>query len=64
MFVYNCIPVDTIIEGAIKLVFVASLLSMQDLGERTKTGWLGIRTMCPRGLTCLSADCCFSDLAQ
>jgi hypothetical protein len=27
-----------------------------------KTGWLGIRIMCPRGATCLSADCCFSVL--
>ena len=29
-----------------KLVFVASPLSMQHSGERTKTGWLGIRIMC------------------
>jgi hypothetical protein len=27
-----------------------------------KTGWLGIRIMCPHGATCLSADCCFSEL--
>jgi len=26
-------------------------------------GWLGIRIMCPSGATCLSADCCFSNLA-
>jgi hypothetical protein len=32
-------------------------------GERTKTGWLGIRIMCPSGAACLSADCCFSQLA-
>ena len=31
--------------------------------ERAKTGWLGIRIMCPRGATCLSAVCCFSELA-
>ena len=24
---------------------------------------LGIRIMCPSGATCLSADCCFSELA-
>ena len=30
---------------------------------RAKTGWLGIRIMCPSGATCLSADCCFSELA-
>ena len=47
----------------IKLVFVASPLSTQHLGERTKTSWLGIRIMCPSGATCLSADCCFSELA-
>ena len=28
-----------------------------------KTGWLGIRIMCLSGATCLSADCCFSELA-
>jgi hypothetical protein len=28
-----------------------------------KTGWLGIRIMCPCGATCLCADCCFSELA-
>jgi hypothetical protein len=33
------------------------------LKERAKTGWLGIRIMCPSGATCLSADCCFSELA-
>jgi hypothetical protein len=27
------------------------------------TGWLGIRIMCPSGVTCISMDCCFSDLA-
>jgi len=31
--------------------------------RRTKTGCFGIRIMCPREATCLSADCCFSDLA-
>ena len=29
----------------------------------TKTGWLGIRIMCRGGSTCLSLDCCFSELA-
>jgi hypothetical protein len=47
----------------IKLVFVASPLSTQHEEERTKTGWLGIRIMCPSGATCLPADCCFSGLA-
>jgi hypothetical protein len=47
----------------IKLVFVASPLSTQHLGEIAKTGWLGIRIMCPSGATCLSVDCCFSELA-
>jgi len=30
---------------------------MQHEGERTKTGWLGIRIMCPSGATCLSVEC-------
>jgi diaminopimelate decarboxylase len=49
----------------IKLIFVtiASRLSMQHLGVRAKTGWLRIRIMCLYGETCLSADCCFSELA-
>jgi hypothetical protein len=47
----------------IKLVFVASPLSMQHKGERAKTGWLEIRIMCLTWTTCLSADCCFSELA-
>jgi hypothetical protein len=33
------------------------------LGERAKTGWLRIRIMCPSGETCLSVNCCFSELA-
>jgi len=28
-----------------------------------RTGWLGIRIMCPSGTTCISADGCFSELA-
>jgi len=48
----------------IRLVFVAvSPLSVQHKGVRAKTGWLGIRIMCPSGATYLSADCCFSELA-
>jgi hypothetical protein len=47
----------------IKLVFVASPLSRQPYEERAKTGWLGIRIMCPGGATCLSVDCCFSELS-
>jgi hypothetical protein len=33
------------------------------LGEKAKTGWLGIRIMCQSGATCLPTDCCFSELA-
>ena len=47
----------------IKLVFVASPLCMYHQGERSKTGWLRIGIMCPSGVTCLSTDCCFSELA-
>ena len=46
----------------IKLVFVASPLSMQHKGEIARTGWQRIKIMCPSGATCLSADCCFSKL--
>jgi hypothetical protein len=28
-----------------------------------KTGWFGIRIMCPSGATCLPADCCFGEIA-
>ena len=31
--------------------------------ERIKTGWLGIRIICPSEATYLSADYCFSELA-
>ena len=47
----------------INFVCVASPLNTQYQGERTKTGWLGIKITCPSGATCLSADCCFSELA-
>jgi hypothetical protein len=32
-----------------QLVFVVSPLSTRREGERAKTGWLGIRMMCPSG---------------
>ena len=47
----------------LRLVYVASPLSTQHLRVRAKTGWLRIRIMCPSGATCLSADCCFSELS-
>ena len=47
----------------IKLVFVASLLSMQHTGERAKTCCLLITIKCPTGVTCLFTNCCFSELA-
>ena len=42
---------------------VASPLSTQHKGERAKTGWLGIGTMCQSGATCLPVERFFSDLA-
>jgi hypothetical protein len=48
--------------NTMKLVAVASPLSMQHQGERAKSGWLEIRIMCQSGVTCLPADCCFSEL--
>jgi hypothetical protein len=35
------------------LVFVASSVSMQHYGLRTKTDWLRVKTICPSGATCL-----------
>ena len=37
--------------------------SAKHVALRIKTGWLGVRIMCPSGVTCLSTDCCFSELA-
>ena len=50
-------------QQTMKLVFVASLLRTQHQGERAKAGWLGIRIMCACGAKCLSAYCCFFELA-
>jgi hypothetical protein len=33
------------------------------LRRKSKDGWLGMRIMCPNGVTFLPADCCFSELA-
>jgi hypothetical protein len=46
----------------IKFVFVASRLSTQHLGVIAKTSWLGIKIIYVSGVTCLFADCCFSEL--
>ena len=56
------IPPDRLKPKTIKLVFVASPLSTQNEGEKAKTGWLGIRIMCPSGATGLTMDYCFSEL--
>jgi hypothetical protein len=48
----------------IKLVFAASLLSRQHQGVRTKTGWLRMRIISASVASCLSVDCCFSELAR
>jgi hypothetical protein len=45
------------------LICIVSPLSTHNSGERAKTGWLGVRIMCSSETTCLSADCCFSELA-
>jgi hypothetical protein len=60
-----CSSPDRVKPKTIKLVSVASVLRTQHLGERAKTGWLGIRIMShgPSGATCLSADCYFGELA-
>jgi len=53
---------DRVKPKTMQLVFVASSLSKQHLRERANTGWLGIRIMWPSRATCLSVDCCFSEL--
>ena len=54
---------DRVKPKTIKFLFVAYLLSTQHWGERATTGWLGIRIMCLSRVTCMSADCCFGELA-
>ena len=46
----------------ITFVFVVSPLSMKHWEEITKTGWLGIRVMCPSKSTCLPAYCWFDKI--
>ena len=43
--------------------FSICCFSAKHAALRRKTGWLGIRIMCPSGATHLPADCCFSELA-
>ena len=40
-----------------------SMLLRAVLRRKGKTGWLGIRIMLQSGATCLSTDCCVSELA-
>jgi hypothetical protein len=48
----------------IKSVAVVSSAKHTALRRKNRyIGWLGIRIMRPSGATCLSADCCFSELA-
>jgi hypothetical protein len=39
-------------------------INTQHYGTTAKTGWLGIRIMCPIGETCLPSDCCFNGIIQ
>jgi hypothetical protein len=41
----------------IKLIFAASPLSSPQSGVRAKTGWLGIRIVCPSGACLLLSIC-------
>ena len=47
-----------VIAETMKLIFVASPLSMQYQGVRVKIGSLNFRTMCSSGATCVPLDCC------
>jgi hypothetical protein len=60
-FQYSSLP-----EMHVKLEFKNKMYNQnikQRAGERAKTGWLGIRIVCPTGATYLTANCCFSELA-
>ena len=52
------ITVLTVNHG-MKIGFADSPQNIQYQGVRAKSGWLGIRIMCPSGATCLPVDCCF-----
>jgi hypothetical protein len=39
------------------LFFIASPVSAQHYGARTKTGWPGMRIMCLSEVVCLSTNC-------
>jgi hypothetical protein len=47
----------------IKLVLIASPLTMEHPGVIVNSGWLGIGIICRCEATCLPADSCFSELA-
>jgi hypothetical protein len=49
--------------AASHLQTITSALAHSTKGVRAKTGWLGIRIICPIGGTLLLVDCCFSELA-
>ena len=51
-----------VIPKNVKFTFAVSSFRAQYLEVRAITGWLGIRIMCSSGVTCLPADCYFSDL--
>jgi hypothetical protein len=56
VYIYIVDHCSLLFEVAKKVVCVVS-------GYIAKTGLLGIRIMCPSGMTYLSADCSFSELA-
>ena len=58
-----CSSPGWVMPKTMKWVCVASPLITQHSGERAKTVFLGFRIMCPSGATCLTADCCFRELA-
>jgi hypothetical protein len=43
------------------LHYVTSSLDKSE-NRKSSHDWLGIRIMCPSGVTCLPADCCFSEI--
>ena len=54
---------DQVKPKTIKYIIITSPPNMQYYSVRAHTGWLEIRIMCQSGATCVSADCCFSQLA-
>ena len=69
----DCVMVSVLVSSVVDPVFEPrsgqtkdykmSFFSTKNASLRRNAGWLGIRIMCPIAVTCLSVDCCVSQLA-